>query len=272
MRKRTPANPAAPEDDDAGGDRQFVTALHRGLEVLRAFRRDDTQGLGNREIAERTGLPNSTVSRLTYTLLTLGYLVYDEATGRYRVGVPVLSLGVASLGGAWLRDIAQPHMQRLADACGDGILVSLGGRDGMTMAYVACARSSGVISLQLNVGSRISLVRSAMGRAYIAAADPGEREQILAQMRERTAPEDLPRMLAEIEEARRQIRTRGFYANIGLWQSDVHAVSVPYQPTQAGQPLMAFNLGGPAYLLPPEKLEGQFGPQLLEMVRAVSRY
>ncbi|MCR8724083.1 IclR family transcriptional regulator [Frigidibacter sp. ROC022] len=271
MRKRSPAAPLADDEDDAGGDRQFVTALHRGLEVLRAFRPDDNQGLGNREIAERTGLPNSTISRLTYTLLKLGYLVYDDTTGRYRVGVPVLSLGLASLGGSWLRDIALPRMQQLADACGDGIMVALGGRDGMSMTYVACARAAGVISLQLNVGSRISLTRSAMGRAYIAAAAPGEREQILAQLRERTPPEDLPRILDGIEDARQQIASRGFYANIGQWKPDVNAVSVPYLSPQVGNPPMAFNLGGPAYLLPPERLQDEFGPRLLELVRAVSR-
>jgi len=59
------------------GDRKFVTALARGLEVLRAF--TPTEGLlGNGEIAERTGLPKPTVSRLTYTLTKLGYLAHVE--------------------------------------------------------------------------------------------------------------------------------------------------------------------------------------------------
>ena len=62
------------------GDRKFVTALARGLEVLRAF--TPTEGLlGNGEIAERTGLPKPTVSRLTYTLTKLGYLAHVERLG-----------------------------------------------------------------------------------------------------------------------------------------------------------------------------------------------
>ncbi len=271
MRKRVAAPTQTPEDDDGAGDRQFVTALHRGLEVLRAFRPSDVSGLGNREIADRTELPNSTVSRLTYTLLKLGYLVYDDTTGRYRIGVPVLSLGYASLGGSWLRDIAQPKMQRLADECGDGVLVALGGRDDMSMTYVAVARSVGVISLQLNVGSRISLTRSAMGRAYIAGVGAAERAQILDAIRERTPPQDLTRVLDEIDDAIEQIRSRGFYANIGHWKNDVHAVSVPYNPPQATSP-MAFNLGGPAYLLPQDRLIGSLGPRLVEMVRTVSQF
>jgi DNA-binding IclR family transcriptional regulator len=272
MRKRAKSPDPVPEEDDTNGDRQFVTALHRGLEVLRAFRPTDSIGLGNREIAERTGLPNSTISRLTYTLLKLGYLVYDDTTGRYRVGVPVLSLGYASLGGSWLRDIVQPRMQALADECGDGVLVALGGRDDMSMTYVACARSVGVISLQLNVGSHISLARSAMGRAYIAACPAAEREKILEAIRARTPEEHLDRILDEIEDARRQIAAHGFYTSLGNWKSDVHAISVPYIPPDASSPRMAFNLGGPAYLLPEKKLKEALGPQLAQMVQAVSRF
>jgi DNA-binding IclR family transcriptional regulator len=260
------------DEKEHGDDRQFVTALHRGLDILRAFTPQDRSGLGNRDLADRTGLPNSTVSRLTYTLLKLGYLVYDEGTGRYRMGVPVLSLGYACLGGLKVRETAQPLMQQLADDCGDGVMVALGGRDDHSMTYIACARAvRGMISLQLNVGSRISLARSAMGRAYIAGTSETEREQILELIRERTAPDQWPRIRDEIADAAEQIRTRGFYANIGGWQSDVNSVAVPYRSPQGDAPMLAFNLGGPAYILSRDRTEGELGPRLLEMVQKVGR-
>ncbi len=34
---------------------------------------------------------------------------------------------------------------------------------------------------------------------------------------------------------------------------------------------MAFNLGGPAYVLPKERLEGELGPQLVSLVNTVAR-
>ncbi|MGH1459884.1 MAG: IclR family transcriptional regulator [Paracoccaceae bacterium] len=271
MRKRASDTAVEAAESTSDNDRQFVTALHRGLEILRAFRPSDQAGLGNRELAERTELPNSTVSRLTFTLLKLGYLVYDEGTGRYRMGVPVLSLGYACLGGMRVRETAQVYMQQLADRCGDGVLVALGGRDEMAMTCIATARSPGMISLQLNVGSRISLARSAMGRAYIAGCDETEYQEIMERIHERTDPADLNRILDGIADAKEQIKTRGFYSNIGGWQSDVHAVSVPYRAPQGDSPLMAFNLGGPAYVLSKERLEGELGPQLVSMVNTVAR-
>jgi DNA-binding IclR family transcriptional regulator len=250
-------------------DRQFVTALHRGLVILQAFRPSDRAGLSNQELAERTLLPKPTVSRLTYTLLKLGYLIYDNGTGRYRMGVPVLSLGYVCLGGFQVREAAQVYMQELADSCGDGVLVALGGRDDLAMTYIACARSEGLISLQLNVGSRISMARSGIGRAYIAGTSVDERTEILNHIEERGPSDEFLTTRNAIKEARKQISDRGFYANLGEWKSDVNSISVPFRSPEGNMPMLAFNLGGPAYNLPETKLVNDLGPKLVNLVNRV---
>ena len=101
-------------------DRQFVNSLARGFEILRAFAPNDTL-LGNQEIAERTGLPKPTVSRLTYTLTRLGYLTYLDRLAKYQLGTSVLALGYAALASMGIRQIAKPHMQALADFAGASI-------------------------------------------------------------------------------------------------------------------------------------------------------
>jgi DNA-binding IclR family transcriptional regulator len=85
------------EPDEEKADRQFVTSLARGLEVLRAFQPEDGS-LGNQELAARTGLPKPTVSRITHTLTMLGYLDYDARHARYMIAPAVLSLGHACVG------------------------------------------------------------------------------------------------------------------------------------------------------------------------------
>jgi hypothetical protein len=66
-------------------DRKFVTALSRGLEVLRCFGPRD-RWLANQEIARRTGLAKPTVSRLAYTLTRLGHLRYSDTENKYALG------------------------------------------------------------------------------------------------------------------------------------------------------------------------------------------
>lgn len=126
-------------DDTTIDERKFVVALARGLDLLRAFRPGETM-LGNRDFAERTGLPKATVNRLAYTLTVLGYLRYDETLGKYALDAGVLSLGYALLSGSGTIDLARPHMQALAREI--GAAVSLGCRDGLDMIYLETIRGA----------------------------------------------------------------------------------------------------------------------------------
>ncbi len=66
-------------------------SLSRGMLILRAFR-PGSEALGNGEIAELTGLPRATVSRLTQTLVDECFLEHDRARRAYRLGAAVLGL------------------------------------------------------------------------------------------------------------------------------------------------------------------------------------
>ncbi|MGC9236834.1 MAG: IclR family transcriptional regulator [Thiomonas sp.] len=253
-----PAEAAAPRDDD----RQFVTALARGLEVLSCFRARD-KALGNLDIAQRCKLPKSTVSRLTYTLTQLGYLTLDEASGKYRLGTATLSLGSTALARMDIRQMARPLMQELADA--SKAMVSLGTRDRLSMIYVENCRSTSALTLSLDVGSRIPIATTAMGRAYLAVASERERAAIFDDL---AALDELawPALKRGIDQALDEVRTLGVACSFGDWQPDVNAIAVGFDPG-GGMPLMAINCGGPAFQLAPEFLLGEVRPRLLDLVR-----
>ncbi|UEM01332.1 IclR family transcriptional regulator [Skermanella rosea] len=245
-------------------DRQFVVALARGLEVLRAFTQKDSV-LGNQNIAAITGLPKPTVSRLTHTLTRLGYLSYSERLGKYQLGTAVLSLGYAALANVGVRQIARPFMQELADYAGAS--VSLGSRDRLSMVYVEHCRSDATVTLRLDLGSRIPVETTAMGRALLAALPDSERRYLMDRAA-RHDPANWPRVRDGIEQAVEDYRTRGFVISAGDWQSDVHAVGVPLIPPD-GSPILAFNCGGPAFLFDRRRLTDDLGPRLVNLVRNV---
>ncbi|MBL8492367.1 MAG: IclR family transcriptional regulator, partial [Rhodocyclaceae bacterium] len=145
-----------PKNADAGGeeekDRHFVTALARGLQLLRCFKRGE-RWLGNQDFAQRSGLPKPTVSRLTYTLTRLGYLEYSPSLGKYSLGAGVLSLSYPYMSGLNVREVARPLMQELADHAQGA--VSLGARDGLHMIYVEICQGGPMFQMRMDVGSRI---------------------------------------------------------------------------------------------------------------------
>jgi DNA-binding IclR family transcriptional regulator len=247
-----------------GKDRQFVTALARGLEILRAFVPNDGP-LGNQEIAQRTGLPKPTVSRLTHTLTRLGYLNYLDRLEKYQLGTAVLSLGYAVLANLGIRMIARPFMQELADY--GGASVSLGSRDRLNMVYIEHCRPDTPITLRLDLGSRIPLATTAMGRALLAALPDDERSYLMEHIAE-ADPKQWPRVRAGIEQGIEDYRTRGFTLSPGDWQPDVHAVGVALKPPD-GSPMLALNCGGPAFLYDRKRLVNDLGPRLVNLVRNI---
>ncbi len=252
-----PPPPRVPKED-----RHFVTALARGLEVLACFRSGD-KVLGNQEIAQRCRLPKSTVSRLTYTLTRLGYLIHVEDAGKYRLGTATLSLGSAMLVRLDVRQIARPLMQELADFA--KAEVSLGTRDRFSMIYVENCRSSALLTLSLDVGSRIALATSAMGRAWLAAVPEEVRSPVLEQMRARGDKMAWGEVQAGIDKALQDYRSLGVTCSFGEWQRNVNAIARAFHPG-GGLPPMVINCGGPSFNLPPEFLLAEVRPRLIEMV------
>jgi DNA-binding IclR family transcriptional regulator len=248
---------------NAKPDRHFVTALSRGLHVLSAFRSRDLV-LGNQEIARRCSLPKSTVSRLTYTLTKLGYLEHgDDGQGNqgYRLGSAVLALGSTMLSRMDMRAMARPLMQELADH--SQAMVSLGMRDRLSMIYVENCRSESALTLSLDVGSRIPLATTAMGRAYLALAGDAERTELLERVRERD-PANWPRVQAGVERALQEYRELGCCTSFGEWQKDVNAIAIAFRPA-TGRGAMAINCGGPGFNLSPDYLLREIRPLMISM-------
>ena len=257
--------PRKTRTDEDGTDRDFVVALARGLEILRAFGREG-EPLGNSDFVERTGLSRSTVSRLTYTLHKLGYLSHNPDTARYRLAPPVLSLGFSCLAGIPLRQLAKPYMQDLADH--SGVPVAMAARDRLSMVYLERCKGSNPVTLAIEVGAHIRLATTAVGRACVAAHGPDARDAIIAAIRDHEGndwPNVAPGLLRAVEE----YRTRGYCTSLGEWKADVNAVAVPFVP-QDGTPIVAFNCGGPAQILTRDKIEADIAPRLVALVRRVA--
>jgi DNA-binding IclR family transcriptional regulator len=244
-------------------ERQFITALARGLEILDAFTSRDRM-LGNQELAERTGLPKATVSRLTYTLSELGYLTYLPRFAKYRLGLRVVGLGQVALSSLDIREIARPEMLRLAGTM--DATVSLGSRDRLSMLYIEHCPPQTTVALQLGLGSRIPLAVTALGRAYYALAPQAERAEIDAQLAQRHG-ERWPDIGKGLQEALDMHAAFGFAASVGDWNPEVNGVAAAFVlPSGA---IMAINCGAPAFLLSRERLLQEAGPAVVATVRRI---
>lgn len=245
-------------------DRRFVTALARGLDILRCFSRKDRE-LGNAEIAKRTKLAKPTVSRLTFTLTQLGYLTYSPETGRYALSVGVLAFSHAYLGTLDVRNIARPLMQALADDVHAS--VSLGAPDpsGQHMVFLEICQGTGqMFHISLEVGSRVPHGWTAMGRAYLAALSPEAREERLANYRKNTPRAQWESIEPGLDKAVRDYDRYGFCLSVGEWVKDVWAVGVP-MVSRDGHRILALNCSGPIFDMTRQRVITEIGPRLVAL-------
>jgi DNA-binding IclR family transcriptional regulator len=245
-------------------DRQFVGALERGLRVLRAFA-SGQETLSNRELAQRTRLSKPTISRLTYTLARLGYLSHSTETGLYRLGPGALSLGYASLSNLDFRQAARPLMQSLAEHAHAS--VALCARDGLDMIYLELRRGPRAWGMGLDIGDRVPIAVTSVGRAYIAAMSESAREPLFDSIRKHN-PTAWPRLRRGLDQAVEDVATRGYCTSLGDWVREIHSVGVPLKAaTPYGT--LALNIGGLASTLPVDRIEKDLGPRLVALAKRV---
>ena len=160
------------ESQDAfAKDRNFVTALGRGLELLRCFTPDQSV-LGNQDLAIRSGLPKATVSRLTHTLSELGYLRRHQFSGKYQLDIGVLSFGYQLLSNLPIRHVANPFMVELAQHA--HAAVAMAGRDRLQMVYLDVVHGQANLTVRRQVGYQMPVHLTSIGRACLGR-DPRSR-------------------------------------------------------------------------------------------------
>ncbi|WP_166299066.1 IclR family transcriptional regulator [Bradyrhizobium sp. 2S1] len=247
-------------------DRNFVVALSRGLDVLRAFQPNDGL-LGNQEIAARTKLPKPTISRLTYTLTKLGYLTPVPKFEKYQLAPSAMALGYAALANLGVRHLSEPYREEVMRATGGAVAV--GGRDRHSMIYFGQSRNGLALGVQLDVGSRVPIATTAMGRAYIWALPPEERAALLRELRDHYGSR-WAKIRDGIERSGETVAKHGFTLSTGDWQDDVAAAGVALKLNDGTGPY-AFNCGAPAFRFTEDRLLNDIGPRLVAMVRNIEQ-
>lgn len=213
--------------DENPGRSSSNRSLLRGADILRAFR-PGSDLLGNGEIAERTGLSTSTVSRLTQTMVAAGLLQQDRTRRAYRLAPLVLSLGHAMRSGSQVLSIAAPRMRALAER--ERINVGLAYPDRDEMVYLESIRYNRRLALRNVVsGQRVPMELTSLGQAYLATA-PSERLKMLEPIFKRRNGKHWPLVQSTLQASMACMQQHGYcWAS---WQPEVLALSTAFESTE----------------------------------------
>ncbi len=231
--KRSPRRQAKRTDDYA------LESAKRLLDVLVHFGAqggDHTiSGLG-REL----GLTFSRTYRLVATLEAKGFVERDPSTGRYRIGLRALEVGMRYLRDHGLIAEARTQLEDLVAESSETAFLAI--RDASEIVYVDRVDSPQVVRFQTAIGSRAPWQCVAAGLALVSAEPSAVLEELLAQPLAPCAGAGSTR--AQLRRALTAARETGYAVNFGMWHEDVGAVASPIVDA-AGRPRAALVLGAP---------------------------
>lgn len=222
--------------------------------------------LANRRISELTGVPRATVSRLTATLVSLGLLKQCEQTERFSLAAGVLEFSGAYLAQLDLVSVARPHLVQLAEYAGAGVL--LGTRDRLEMVIVSSVRPQAALMVaRFEVGGRLSLVSSALGRAYLAMLPQAERESLLAGLR-MAQPDEWRRAEPGYLAAQEQAGAAGHCLSLGEWHPELNTIGSAFALPNGE--VYSVTCGGSPITQTRERLLAHVAPALARCVEGIA--
>jgi IclR family pca regulon transcriptional regulator len=163
--------------NDPAEQPDFVTALARGLAVIRAFGAHSNR-MSLAEIARRVELPRATVRRSLITLETLGYVETDGKT--FMLTPQVLSLGHSYLMSMPVTRAVRPYLEKMSALFNESS--SAGILDHDEAVFVARVQVRRVSLGITPAGSRLPAYCTSMGRVLLAAQSDEMIEEFLARI------------------------------------------------------------------------------------------
>lgn len=232
---------------------RHLTSVQRAMAVLETLAETES-GLGTNEVARRTEINPSTVSRVLATLAAGGLVEHIAESGRYRLGLRLLQLGRTALGSLGLRDLARPHLTELAQLTGETATLSVAGEgEAITLDYVPSPAS---VRSEATVGRTSAAHATAVGKVFLAHGGTLS-EGSLKAFTDRTITDH-----AAIEEEVRTVREQGWAQALGEREEDLNGLAVPVLD-HANALVGILGLQGPAARFTPERMQ-QALPRLRE--------
>lgn len=170
--QRTP-----PPVEEAEDSRRAVQSVEVGGRLLLALA-ESPGALPLKELAARAGLVPSRAHPYLVSFQRLGLVEQEASSGYYALGAAALQIGLACLHQLDPLKVAEPIAQELARASGHAVAIAVWGNFGPTIVRLVEAKQP--LHVMLRVGSVMSVLGTATGRAFAAAMPAEQIERVIA--------------------------------------------------------------------------------------------
>jgi len=237
-------------------DRNFMTSLARGLMVIRAFS-EQTSSLTIADVAKITGLPRAAARRCLLTLTQLGYAGTDGRV--FFLRPKVLALGYSFLSSAPLATVLDPVLSQVSRTLEESSSAAVLDED--DVVYIARVATKRIMSLGLNIGSRLPAYCTSMGRVLVASLSNADFEDYLKRVSLKPFTAHTITSKTEFRRTIEDIRTNGFALIDQELEIGLRSLAVPIR-NPSGVVVAAINVSAQAVRVEPAEMIERFLPVL----------
>lgn len=245
-------------------DNSSIQSIERAAAVMRCFTEHEPE-LTLTELSRRVQLPKSTVARILAALQREGFVGKSENTGRYRLGVGLISLAGVALGRLDVRGAAYNFLEELVQRTQESASVSV--PDGAEAVIILHMPSPKPVRYVNWIGRRLPLHCTASGKVLLSGMNDERRARVSARpLRRYTGRTIVERAALEVELER--VRAEGIALAHEEHEQGYSAIAAPIRNLD-GDVVGAISISGPSFRLPVETLLG-FSEALKDTAMKVS--
>lgn len=253
------------ELDNFKNSGDYIQSLERGLQVLQAFSQQKP-AMTVSEMAKETGLSRPTVRRILLTLEHLGFA--ESRSGIYSLTPRTLSLGYAYLSSNNVWSIAQPFMRTFVDKTGESCSISI--LDGMDVLYVARVSTKRIMSINLDVGSRLPAYATSMGHVLLANLPEDELDRYLEKADFEKFTDKTITDKQQMKEVLADVRRKDWGGVDQQLEEGLRSIAVPIR-NRNGRVIAAINCSVHAGRITKTVLREEFLPLLQECAESIGQ-
>ncbi|MGM0901230.1 MAG: IclR family transcriptional regulator domain-containing protein [Bacillota bacterium] len=243
----------------------IIQSLTKGLQMIQAFT-EETPNLTISEAARATGLSKPTARRILLTLEHLGFA--ESRNGIFSLTAQTLTLGYAYLSSQNMWNIAQPFMRDLVQKTGESTSIAV--LDRTDIIYVARQSTKRIMTINLNVGSRLPAYATSMGHVLLAHLPEA---QLNAYLEDVTIEKYTQNTITDKDELKKilvDVQQKGWTIVEQQLEDGLRSIAVPIKNSY-GKVIAAINSSVHAGRVSSETLREEFLPLLIDTADKISK-
>jgi IclR family KDG regulon transcriptional repressor len=225
-----------------GTQNNRVRSIEKALRILEVLNQDYELSLG--EISEKLGMDKGTTHRLIGTLKHAGYIDQNPHNRKYANSIKLFEMGNHAVDKKGLRKTAEPFIEEAAHLAGETI--NLGVLYENHVIYIDKIESHETIKVGLNIGKRIPVYCTGLGKTILAFSSAKAVDAILREITYEAFTQNTVKNRETLKKQLEDIKKQGFCIDDEEYVEGLVCIAAPIFD-HSGEPVAAVSISVPKY-------------------------